>query len=69
MTVSRELTKKEEMVLILIAKGRSDRDIATEMAISINTVKNYGYSIRNKLGMDDRVSMAMHAVRVGLIIP
>lgn len=61
------LTARELQVLRLVAHGKSNRDIAGELFISENTVKNHIRNILEKLQMKSRMEAAMYAVRSKLI--
>ncbi len=61
------LTARELQVLRLVAHGKSNRDIAGELFISENTVKNHIRNILEKLQMKSRMEAAMFAVRSKLI--
>lgn len=61
------LTARELEVLRLVAHGKSNRDIAGELFISENTVKNHIRNILEKLQMKSRMEAAMYAVRSKLI--
>lgn len=61
------LTPRELEVLRLVAHGKSNRDIAQELFISENTVKNHIRNILEKLQMKSRMEAAMFAVRSKLI--
>ena len=52
--VSYSLTKREKEVLILAAKGYSNKHIAGKLYISMNTVKGHMSSIMKKLHMRNR---------------
>ncbi len=66
-TVLRErLTRREQDVLELIAKGRSNKRIALELGISEKTVKAHVGHLLAKLGVADRTQAALLAVREGL---
>jgi two-component system NarL family response regulator len=54
-------------VLKLVAKGRSNRDIAGELAISENTVKNHVRNILDKLHLHSRMAAVGYAVREKLL--
>jgi DNA-binding NarL/FixJ family response regulator len=56
------LTAREIDVLRLLARGRSNRDIATELRISENTAANHVRSILIKTGAANRTQVAMMAV-------
>lgn len=64
---STSLTQRELEVLRLVALGKSNRDIASELFISENTVKNHIRNILEKLQMKSRMEAAMYAVRTKLI--
>ncbi len=61
------LTPREREVLELLARGRSGKDIAREMAISVNTVRTHVQSILTKLQVHSRLEAAAFAVRHGLV--
>lgn len=65
----RTLSVREKSVLSLLVRGMSDKAIATELDISLNTVKSHGVSIRNKVGLDNRTEVAMWAVRHKVVEP
>lgn len=62
-----ELTSREKDILIHIADGLNNKDIADKLCLSIYTVKNHVSSIINKLAVDDRTQAAILAIRKGLI--
>jgi NarL family two-component system response regulator LiaR len=53
-------------VLRLIASGKSNREIAKELVISLGTVANHVTSILNKAGLNNRTEAAGYAFRQGL---
>src|SRR5688572_30877207 len=61
------LTDREEQVLVSVARGRSNAEIATELFISLSTVKSHLGSLMNKLGARNRVEIAMWAYETGRI--
>lgn len=61
------LTPRELDVLTLIARGRSNKQIAHDLTISIKTVKTHVGNILSKLHMMDRTQAALYAVRQGLV--
>ena len=61
------LTDRELQVLRLVATGMSNREIATALFISENTVKNHVRNILEKLHLHSRMEAAMYAVRENLI--
>lgn len=60
------LTTREREVLIQIAKGLSNREIARALTVSEKTVKTHVSNIFAKLGLQDRTQAALYAVRHGL---
>jgi DNA-binding NarL/FixJ family response regulator len=63
----RRLTRRELEVLRLIARGLSNKDIAAELVIAENTVRNHVRNILEKLEVRSRVEAAMYAVREKLV--
>jgi len=53
-------------VLRLLVTGRSSREIADELVVSVHTVENHLASIYAKIGARGRVDAAAYAVRHGL---
>jgi two-component system NarL family response regulator len=62
-----ELSSRELDVLRLICKGRPNREIATQLGIAENTVKNHVAAILDKLGAQDRTQAAVFALERGLV--
>jgi DNA-binding NarL/FixJ family response regulator len=61
------LTERELEVLKLVAKGLNNRDIAKELFISENTVKNHIRNILEKLQLHSRMEAVVYAVREKLL--
>jgi DNA-binding NarL/FixJ family response regulator len=55
------LTEREEQVLVTVARGRTNAEIADELHISLSTVKAHIASIMTKLAARNRVELAMWA--------
>ena len=68
-TSPKHLTSREVEVLLLLARGRSNKEIARELAVGQQTVKTYVSSILNKLDVQSRTQAAMRAVQNGLLSP
>lgn len=61
------LTAREIEVLTLIAEGRTSREIAEELVISVKTVERHRENIMNKLDIHSRVELVKYAIKRGLI--
>jgi DNA-binding NarL/FixJ family response regulator len=55
------LTEREEEVLVTVARGRTNAEIADDLYISVSTVKTHLASLMSKLGARNRVELAMWA--------
>ena len=62
-----ELTPRESEVLEQIVAGKSNKGIATELAISEATVKKHINALLGKLGVEDRTQAATAAIRRGIV--
>jgi len=60
------LTRRENEVLLQLALGRTNKEIAPELDISYETVKEHVQHILRKIGVTDRTQAAVWAVRKGL---
>jgi len=61
------LSRREREVLVLVAQGQQNKEIAAELVISEHTVKNHLRNILGKLHVRNRVEAAMLAMQEGLI--
>lgn len=59
------LTLREKEVLLLIADGKSNKEIAEELHISIKTVKTHVSNLLMKCELEDRTQLAIYAHRKG----
>lgn len=59
------LTEREREVLLLIAEGKSNKEIGDELHISIKTVKTHVSNLLMKCELDDRTQLAIYAHRKG----
>jgi DNA-binding NarL/FixJ family response regulator len=62
-----KLTKRELDVLRLMARGRRNDDIAAELVVTNQTVKNHVTNIFRKLNVDTRVEAVLYALSSGLV--
>jgi NarL family two-component system response regulator LiaR len=62
-----ELTDRENEILLLMAKGRSNQNIADELFIALKTVKTHVSNILSKLDVQDRTQAVVYAFQQGLV--
>jgi DNA-binding NarL/FixJ family response regulator len=62
-----ELTERETEVLQLLTKGRSNKEIASALFVSEDTVKSHLKTLFAKLGVQDRTEAAISAIRHGIV--
>jgi DNA-binding NarL/FixJ family response regulator len=67
--LSQPLTDRELEVLKLLAQGRTNREIARELRVSVGTVKAYVHRIIAKLEVSDRTQAAVKATELGILTP
>ena len=60
------LTEREVQVIRLVAQGKSNRQIADELAITVGTVRVHVSSILSKLHLASRTQATLYALREGL---
>jgi DNA-binding NarL/FixJ family response regulator len=64
-----DLSDREVEVLLLMARGLSNQEIATELFVSNTTVKTHVSHILTKMGVRDRVQAVVEAYDSGIVIP
>ena len=62
-----DLTAREKDILKLVASGKSNKEIADELVLSIHTVKNHLKNILQKLCVEDRTQAAILAIKENLV--
>ncbi|MGH9498238.1 MAG: response regulator transcription factor [Terriglobales bacterium] len=60
---SRQLSKREEQITVLVAEGYSNREISERLALSEHTIKNYLFRVFEKLGVTTRVGLTLYALK------
>jgi two-component system, NarL family, response regulator DevR len=60
----KDLTEQERKILLLVAEGLTNREIAERMFLAEKTVKNYVSSLLAKLGLERRTQAAVLASRL-----
>jgi len=66
-SAANELSGREKEVLLLIAQGLTNKEIADKLYVSPYTARNHVIHILNKLGLSRRSQAAAEAVRLGLV--
>ena len=64
---SNRLTSRESEVLQLIAEGQANKQIASELSISIKTVEKHRQQVMNKLNIHDVAGLTRHAISKGIV--
>ena len=64
-----ELTTREIQILALIAEGKSNKEIAAKLVISINTVKVHVSNIFQKIEVSSRTEATLYAIENGIVSP
>jgi len=64
-----ELTERELEVLGLITEGKTNKEIADLLSISVHTVQTHRLNLMKKLDVHDSTQLVRYAIRKGLIIP
>jgi len=59
-----QLTAQEQKILLLVAEGKTNKEIAGEVFLSDKTVKNYVSSILGKLNLERRAQAAAYMAKV-----
>lgn len=65
---SREpLTSREQMVLLRLARGQSNKEVARDLDISVRTVETHRKNIKRKLGIDTTAGLTRYVLESGLL--
>jgi two-component system response regulator NreC len=62
-----QLSPRESVVVSLIANGYTNKEIASQLSVSVRTVERHRTSIMNKLGLQNRAQLVSYAVRRGIL--
>lgn len=63
------LSEQELAVLKAVAEGKSYKEIADDMSVSVKTVETYRARLARKLGCSTRAELILYAVRKGIVLP
>ena len=67
MSEKRALTKREKEIVILVAEGYKNREVAEKLQISVKTVETHRANIMNKLALRNLAQLIHYAIRTGMI--
>lgn len=67
--IATPLTPREREVLILIAGGKTTKEIAESLYVSEKTVESHRFQIKQKLGVNNLAELIKYAIREGMITP
>ena len=59
------LTQREKETLALISQGKTNKEIADALVVSVNTVRAHVRSLMQKMNLDNRTQLAIHGLREG----
>ncbi len=62
-----QLTNREQTILLQLAQGKSNRDVAEELDISIRTVETHRKNIKRKLGISSTAGLTRYAMEHGVL--
>ncbi len=64
---SRQLTSREREIIQLIAEGRSNKEVASDLSISVKTVEKHRQSAMDKLDIHDTAGLTRYAISAGMV--
>jgi DNA-binding NarL/FixJ family response regulator len=64
---SDSLTSRQREILQMIAEGKSTKQIALILSVSVKTVESHRAQLMKRLGVQDIAGLVRHALRIGLV--
>ena len=61
------LTSREQTILLQLAQGKSNKDVAVELDISVRTVETHRKNIKRKLGISSTAGLTRYALEHGVL--
>ena len=61
------LTGREQTILLQVAQGKSNKDVAGELEISVRTVETHRKNIKRKLGISSTAGLTLYAMEHGVL--
>ena len=61
------LTQRERQVLQLIGEGKTNKEIAQQLGMSVKTVESHRANLMKKLAVHETASLVRHAIKLGLV--
>jgi two-component system NarL family response regulator len=62
-----QLTNREQMILLQLAQGKSNKDVAQALDISVRTVETHRKNIKRKLGISSTAGLTRYALEHGVL--
>jgi two-component system NarL family response regulator len=66
-TEREQLTNREQAILLQLAQGRSNRDVAAALDISVRTVETHRKNIKRKMGISSTAGLTRYAIEHGVL--
>jgi two-component system, NarL family, response regulator NreC len=63
------LSSREQEVLKLLAQGYTNKEVGTQLCLSVKTIETYRGRLADKLGLRSRADLTRYALEVGLLDP
>jgi DNA-binding NarL/FixJ family response regulator len=64
---SDSLTRRQREILQMIAEGKTTKQMALILGLSVKTIESHRTLLMKRLGVQDVASLVMHALRIGLV--